>query len=62
MEWVKSMNNIQNRAEEIIYSEIIYSQRIFIKFEELIKNFNKKLAEKRYKLEQKYRKIYQIWS
>jgi len=25
MEWVKSMNNIQNRAEEIIYNEIIYS-------------------------------------
>lgn len=25
IEWVKAMNNIQNRAEEIIYNEIIYS-------------------------------------
>lgn len=25
IEWVKSMNNIKNRAEEIIYNEIIYS-------------------------------------
>ena len=25
MEWVKSMNNIQNRAEEIVYNEVIYS-------------------------------------
>ena len=25
IEWVRSMNNIKNRAEEIIYNEIIYS-------------------------------------
>ena len=25
IEWVKSMNNIKNRAEGIIYNEIIYS-------------------------------------
>ena len=25
IEWVKTMNNIKNRAEEIIYNEIIYS-------------------------------------
>ena len=24
LEWVQSMNNIKNRAEEIIYSELIY--------------------------------------
>ena len=24
MEWVKSMNNIKNRAEEIVLNEIIY--------------------------------------
>ena len=24
MEWVKSMNNIKNRAEEIVFNEIIY--------------------------------------
>ena len=27
IEWVKTMNNIKNRAEEIIYNEIIYSQK-----------------------------------
>ena len=26
MEWVRRMNNIRNRAEEIIYSELIYSE------------------------------------
>ena len=25
MEWVRRMNNIQNRATEIVYEEIIYS-------------------------------------
>lgn len=25
MEWIKSMNNIQNRTEEIVYNEVIYS-------------------------------------
>ena len=25
MEWVRSMNNIKNRAEEIVFNELIYS-------------------------------------
>ncbi len=29
LEWVKSMNNIKNRAEEIVYNEIIYVQEEF---------------------------------
>ena len=55
MEWVKSMNNIQNRAEEIIYNEIIYSQKIVIRVEKFSDNLIKKLAEKRYKIKKKYR-------
>ena len=27
IEWIKAMNNIKNRAEEIIYNEIIYSYK-----------------------------------
>lgn len=26
MEWVQAMNNIKNRAEEIVFNEIIYVQ------------------------------------
>lgn len=26
MEWVRRMNNVRNRAEEIIYNEIIYTK------------------------------------
>ena len=25
IEWIKAMNNIKNRAEEIVYKEIIYN-------------------------------------
>ena len=27
IEWIKAMNNVKNRAEEIIYNEIIYSYK-----------------------------------
>ena len=30
LEWVQAMNNIKNRVEEIIYSELIYKQNKFL--------------------------------
>ena len=39
IEWIKAMNNVKNRAEEIIYNEIIYSFKFGVENKNLAPNF-----------------------